>query len=269
MYLVTTSYLHATSSFDGDVVPIAIISPDFRLDKMPKTSDQMVTTTRRRSVRQKPVKKEAPKVASPRDSDDDEVRMPPGYNPSDDSEEEYVPPVKKAKVSLTRSKRSRKQTSGSDSEPEEEENQKSKKKSRARTAVKKNVKEIGGGNIQPPSKTKSVKTVSEIVTSSPSPVTKIPDTGTAKPKDEKEIKKEPEQNIMCPFKRCSEKLKIDGNARFHLSLHYYDAGKFSESNILTPEDPDENGKAKDEKGKVIRYRCHYDKCTQRRMGYKV
>ena len=69
---------------------------------MPKACDSSVGTPRRRSVRQKPAKKDTPKVAPLPDISDDEVRMPPGYNPSDDSEEEYIPqpPVKKMKVSL-------------------------------------------------------------------------------------------------------------------------------------------------------------------------
>ena len=231
----------------------------------------MVTSTRRRSVRQKPAKKEPPKIAPPLVSDE-EVRMPEGYNPSDDSEEEYVPPAKKTKVSLTR-KRTKKNTSGSDSEPEEEENQKPKKKAQS---DRKGVKQPVGRKSQsvvlnsqkntPTSKaTKKSKTVTETVISSPRQVTKLPETA----KSETIVKKEPEQHILCPFQRCSEKLKIDGNARFHLSLHYYDAGKFSENDILQPEDPGPDGKAIDEKGSKIRYSCHFDRCTKRKMGYKV
>merc|ERR1719452_362396 len=72
---------------------------------------------------------------------DDEVRMPPGYNPSDDSEEEYIPqpPVKKMKVSLAKV-RATNQISGSDSEPEEEENKKKAK------SAKKSAKGRGGRN---------------------------------------------------------------------------------------------------------------------------
>jgi len=74
---------------------------------MPKACDQNVSNPRRQSIRQKP------KVAPLPDISDDDVRMPPGYQPSDDSEEEYIPqpPVKKMKVSP-------------DSEPEEYENKK-------------------------------------------------------------------------------------------------------------------------------------------------
>ena len=232
----------------------------------------MVTSTRRRSVRQKPVKKEPPKIAPPPDSDE-EVRMPEGYNPSDDSEEEYVPPAKKTKVSLTRTKRSKKQTSGSDSEPEEEENQKPKKKAQS---DRKGAKQPAGRKSQsvvlnpqkntPTSQaTKQSKTVAETVSTSPSQVTKLPETA----KSETIVKKEPEQHILCPFPRCSEKLKIDGNARFHLSLHYYDQGMFTERDILVPHDPDENGRAKDEKGLKLKYHCPHDRCTKRKMGHKV
>ena len=88
-------------------------------------------------------------------------------------------------------------------------------------------------------------------------------------KSEIEVKKEPLENIVCPFVNCNEKLKIDGNAKFHLALHYYDAGRFTEDDILTPEDPDGKGKAIDEKGLQIKYSCPYDRCTKRKMGYKV
>ena len=237
---------------------------------MPKACDSSVGTPRRRSVRQKPAKKDTPKVAPLPDISDDEVRMPPGYNPSDDSEEEYIPQpqVKKMKVSLAKV-RATNQISGSDSEPEEEENQK-----RARSS-KKSVKGRGGRNSKsviskpqnntPTSKTAETVTDTKNGIASPSPVTKIPASVTAK----SEIKKEKEENILCPFPGCSEKLKIDGNARFHLSVHYYDEGKFTERDILVPEDPDENGRAKDEKGLKIKYNCPYDRCTKRKMGHKV
>ena len=249
---------------------------------MPKACDQSVATPRRRSVRQKPAKKEPPKVESLPDISDDEVRMPPGYNPSDDSEEEYEPPVKKVKVSLASTRvRSTKQISGSDSEPEEEDN---KKKARP---TKKNAKGQGRGGRNPKSVTSksqnrtptskavlkkgetAIETKNVFESASPSPVTKIPSTVTAKSEKEIKVKKEPENIIPCPFSGCSDKLKIDSNARFHLSLHYYDQGMFTERDILVPHDPDENGRAKDEKGLKFKYKCVYDRCTKRRMGHKV
>ena len=224
---------------------------------MPKTSDKMVSATRKRSVRQKPAKKEPLTVAQSTVLHE-EVQMPPGYNPSDDSEEEYVPPAKKTKISLTRTKRSRKQTSGSDSEPKEEENQKPKKRGRKSKSAITNPQ----NNTSTSKATKKPQTVSETLNTSPSLVTKIPQIAKA----ETLVKTEQDQHILCPFQRCNEKLKIEGNARFHLSLHYYDAGKFSEKDIFTPEDPDKNGKAMDDK--APKYSCRYDRCTKRRMGYK-
>ena len=108
---------------------------------MPKACNQNVSTPRRLSVRQKPAKKEQTIVAPLPDISDDEVRMPPGYNPSDDSEEEYIPQpsVKKMKVSLAKV-RATNQISSSDSGLEEEENKK-----KARPA-KKSAKGRGGRN---------------------------------------------------------------------------------------------------------------------------
>ena len=205
---------------------------------MPKTSVQNSSATRRRSVRQKPVKKSP---AAPADIDDDDVKMPPGYNPSDDSEDEYVPPAKTRRVNLTRSKR--KKSSGSDSEPEEEELLRQNKKTKP---TKKTIKAVDS------STSKSVTKTTEMV----------------KAKSEIEVKKERLDNIMCPFKSCKEKLKFDGNAKFHLAMHYYDVSAFFNNDILHPEDPDGNGKAIDEKGIKIKYSCPYDRCTRRKMGYK-
>ena len=73
----------------------------------------------------------------------------------------------------------------------------------------------------------------------------------------------------CPM--CNEPLKYVEDAagcRFHLSIHYYDQNKFSTKGILTPSDPDADGKALDDKGKVVKYSCKHAGCTRRMMGYK-
>ena len=73
----------------------------------------------------------------------------------------------------------------------------------------------------------------------------------------------------CPM--CNEPLKYVEDAagcRFHLSIHYYDQNKFSAKGILTPSDPDADGKALDDKGKVVKYSCKHAGCTRRKMGYK-
>ena len=73
----------------------------------------------------------------------------------------------------------------------------------------------------------------------------------------------------CPM--CKEPLKYLEDAagcRFHLSIHYYDQNKFSTKGILTPSDPDADGKAVDDRGKVVKYTCKHVGCTRRKMGYK-
>ena len=73
----------------------------------------------------------------------------------------------------------------------------------------------------------------------------------------------------CPM--CNEPLKYvedSAGCRFHLSIHYYDQNKFSTKGILTPSDPDADGKAVDDKGKVVKYTCKHAGCTRRKMGYK-
>ena len=63
---------------------------------MPKTSEATTTSTaRRRSSRTQSVTSKAKALETSKvlEMNDDEIRMPAGYNPSDDSEEEYVPPT--------------------------------------------------------------------------------------------------------------------------------------------------------------------------------
>jgi len=80
------------------------------------------------------------------------------------------------------------------------------------------------------------------------------------------IKQEPKgkvETISCSF--CNETLKVNINARFHYSMHYYDEDAFL--SLLKPEDL-KDGKAQDETGKVVKYACSFDGCTKRKMGYK-
>ena len=44
--------------------------------------------------------------------------------------------------------------------------------------------------------------------------------------------------------------------------------KFSTLAILKPEDADEHGKPRDEKGLKVKYTCQHPGCTKRKMGYK-
>ena len=64
---------------------------------MPKTTESISSVTRRSTRTRKPVK-----TSVIDDLDDEEIakRMPPGYNPSDDSEDEYVPPSKSRKRNI-------------------------------------------------------------------------------------------------------------------------------------------------------------------------
>jgi len=80
------------------------------------------------------------------------------------------------------------------------------------------------------------------------------------------IKHEPKTNVdrmKCML--CEETLKVNINARFHYSMHYYDEDAFL--SVLRPEDM-KDGKAQDDTGKVVKYTCSYDGCTKRKMGYK-
>ena len=228
---------------------------------MPKLSSHNDTSTKRKSGR---TPKSVKKKVYVEDHDDD-LRMPEGYNPSDDSEEEYVPPSKskKPKVSVSRTKRIRHEgDSDVDSEDDEE-------------IVKQPMKKMPKKNIglAKDKESKSGKKTSQPNTKSNSNVQESK--AGKKPTESRKVAEPPapildSNTIICP--KCAgpkkDKIKLDGNAKFHISMHYYDTNSYFNLDILKPSDPDENGRAKDEKGSSIRYSCQYAGCTKRKMGYK-
>ena len=90
-------------------------------EKMPKTSEvSSASTARRRSSRTQASKAKALKATEPKAlevNDKEEFRMPAGYNPSDDSEDEYVPPLANTKSKVLHK---RKADAGSESSDDEE-----------------------------------------------------------------------------------------------------------------------------------------------------
>jgi len=167
--------------------------------------------------------------------DDKEVKMPPGYNPSDDSEDDYTPgPTTKGK---------RKDDSDFDSEEES-------RVKKARHTPGRKPKYCTSNIATTPKQVLQ----SNSYKSSPNP--------TAFPTN---IKPEPgqEETISCVV--CKKTLNVDTNARFHYSDHFYEANAFL--SILKPDDL-KDGKAQDEAGKVFKYTCPHDGCTKRKMGYK-
>ena len=162
---------------------------------------------------------------------DKEVEMPPGFNREDDSEDdhEYTPMAKKGR---------RKDDSDFDSE-EESKTKKSRKSTTGR-------------------KPKYQSTLNYIPR--PNPTSTSQSTPTL-PK----IKPEPGQEETLACVVCKETLKVDTNAKFHYSVHYYDANAFL--HLLKPEDL-KDGRAQDEVGRVFKYTCPHEGCTRRKMGYK-
>ena len=231
---------------------------------MPKISqDAQVTTTasRRRSSRSQV------KVTSITNDNEDngEVRMPEGYNPSDDSEEEYVPPSKSKKTNLlSRSKRGRKED---DSDSDDEDSgtpvkklkgkrlNESKTSNSKRTANKPKVKE-------------EKSSILKYVSSKPngSPLNKA----SSDKSQSLEVKEEFRSGDKCPL--CNEKLTIEGeeagSGRLHLAIHYYDQNKYAEENILVPDDADDEGRPQNDMAR--KYSCKYVEhgCKRRKMGYK-
>jgi len=170
--------------------------------------------------------------------EDKDVKMPPGFNPSDDSEDDYTPSV---------ANRKGKRKDDSDIDSEEEVNDKVKKPRRTTPGRKPR-----RGSVVTPYNGGSSKKV-EL------PVSNKPD--ISKIKAEKGL----EDDLTCVV--CKNVVKIDSNARFHYSVHYYEANPNPFLPILRPNDL-RDGRAQDEAGKVFKYTCPYNGCTKRKMGYK-
>jgi len=179
-------------------------------------------------------------VVSSMGDDKEDKKMPPGFNPSDDSEDDFSP----SKVS-----KKNKRTDESEKDSEEEERKNAKKRRRGPGRKSSSI----GNNRSSLSRDSTV--------SKPAPVALATTPGIA-PK----VKTEPGQEgdfMTCVF--CKELVAISNNSRFHYSLHYYQENAFIKT--LEPQDL-KNGKAQDEVGKVCKYTCPYDGCTRRKMGYK-
>jgi len=186
------------------------------------------------------------------------IEMPPGYDPSDDSDDDYVD-KKRKKSSLNNSQlQSRKEEvkMPSDYNPSDDSDDyipKARKnsdedlkfKSRRSTPGRKPKVNLVKSNIKA-----ILPNTTSILTS----------------EAEKAIKSEPNAEEIIPCLFCKESLKVNTNARFHYSVHYYDDNAFI--SLLKPKDDLVDGKVQDESGLVHKYICPYDGCTKRKMGYK-
>ena len=218
----------------------------FRI-RMPRIISDNNTSTRRRSARNQP-RKQSKKVVyeeievpteevnevSNKDDNDDNIQMPDDYNPSDDSDVEYVQITRENRKTLkTKSKRSWKERVSSSSD--EEMHIITDKRSRF----------------------------------NPNPYCD-PDPDNPPPVHTLQVKEEPDSDhpAKCPFEGCGVSLNVEGTARIHLALHYFENNAFATANILKPKDAGKDGRAKDITGKAVKYHCEIPGCTKRQMGYK-
>jgi len=173
----------------------------------------------------------------------DDMRLPPGYNVSDDSEDDYKP----AAVS-----KGSKRRDDSDVDSEEESLSKKTKKPRRRGPGRKSLQNDSSSGTMV-----DINTVSSSLKK---------ESGSAVSSGMiSKIKSEPGKGdeIVCVV--CKEVLVMSKNPRFHYSVHFFEENAFID--ILTPLDL-KDGKPQDVVGKVHKYTCRYDGCTKRRMGYK-
>lgn len=199
---------------------------------MPKVSENLsASTARRRSSRSQI------KSSKGNPNKEDEVSIPAGYNPSDDSEEEYIPVTRNNNKSKIVRKR-KADDGGYGSKSIEEIDKTPSKRSRAKkqsfSTPSRSLKKVDttvGGVMSDHVAKKSVSTPGR--RSTPSTASK---NAKLEPKKTTEVKVKDElgsasgmidsNTCVCPFLNCHEKLKIDGNCRFHLSLHYYNEEVF-------------------------------------------
>ena len=192
--------------------------------------------------------------------------MPPTYNPSDD-EDEYQPATAKKTPRTNKRKQVEK-----DDTPAKKLRIASTAKTPSTSMISRTSSTVANASsvITPAKRSR----ISSTVTKTPSTAAEKSRTAVAKSTTaatpvtlavevKKEmIKKEPgedESKIKCPMNNCDEKITIDGNARFHISTHYFIQKSSSMKNILEPVDDDAKSKV---------YQCKYEKCIRRKMIYK-
>jgi hypothetical protein len=159
-----------------------------------------------------------------------EGKMPPGWNPSDDSEDDYNPAKEKA------AKKGRKRDKDDDSEEED-------RPRKSRVTPGRRPK----GPVSAPSK------------ASPAPM-------MAKVKAEPEAS---DSCVLCGERLRRTAAGNTSDLRFHYARHYFQAGSFSKIAVADPADmlP---GKLLpgDLTGLVYKYKCTLQPCTQRQLGYR-
>ena len=208
---------------------------------MPKVNLSTVVAEPRRQSRRarKPVL--AALQQSLAEDTEEQQRLPPGFNPSDDSDadKEYEPTPTKRKTGNKRRRRRYEFDDDSDDDIEEESPKKVKK------AKKQNFKKISKVQELQSEPVKIQKLKSE---------TKETDVAT--------VKIEQRESIDCPF--CGEVIP-NMKAKYHLSQEFY---KRPDNPFLQHHEPDDlkDGKAGDEF--ALKYQCKYSGCVKRQMGYK-
>jgi len=176
---------------------------------------------------------------------DYEIKMPPGYNPSDDSDDDWEPKSESKKVI-----RNTESDFDSDEEKEKEKYPNLRKKLKTMTGSFRNSARAS------PIITPNQNSQTSVSSKTGSYATIKSEKGTVDSGKEQE-------SLVCVF--CKDVLAINDNPRFHYSVHYYDESAFLP--IIKPEDL-KDGKVQDENGKIFKYTCPYKGCTKRKMGYK-
>ena len=219
---------------------------------MPKSVDT-TTTARRKSGR---VRKQLARTTYQEDSDDVGSRMPEGYNPSDDSEEEYIPPNQLRKTTNAASKSRRRGASEeSDSDSNYEGRAPAKKKNIARKTSSISTHQSRKRAAAPPSQGRSTPTPVE-KNSSVSTPTRQPTVVCIK-----------EEGVQCPKEGCGKTFSLEKykniSLKVHLANNHYYEDRIALEN-LRPVDDDGMGWVKDDKSR--NYSC--DRGCKRKMGYK-
>ena len=246
---------------------------------MPKTTDSNVTSTRRSTRTRKTVKAS---VIEHLDDEELAKRMPPGYNPSDDSEDEYVPPSKTRKRNIVSTNSRRRKASEEASEDSDDAEDTTPAKKRKGPIVK-NVKTPQSSKKTPktkhPSPTRAVPaSVKTTTTPTPSSVKKTPAAVSTKPNTNSTspstptlaekagdvpVKNECLEVADCPMEGCTDSLElisrtvsVKPRAFFHLAGHYDDLG-VEHHNLRRETDPEH------------KYSCPVAGCRNRRkMKYR-
>ena len=249
---------------------------------MPKSVDT-TTTARRKSGR---VRKQLTRTTYEEDSDYVGSRMPEGFNPSDDSEDEYIPPNQVKRTSNAASKSRKRGESGeSDSDSEYEGRAPAKKMKLTKKTSSISTPQSRKRSAAPSSQGRStpIPLEKKSLVSTPTPLSPFSSASspTGAPSTAPSQRRSPpepslgvgikEEGVQCPKEGCGQTFSLNQYKitfiKLHLANNHYYVDRVPLED-LRPVDDDGTGWAKDDKSKTYSCDSSGSRACSRKMGYR-